>query len=158
MQKITTFLWFDGKAEEAASFYTSLFPDSKILSVTLYGEAGPGPMGTVMTVAFQLAGQEFTALNGGPVYTFTPAISLVVNCETQREVDELWDKLSAGGGEKGQCGWLTDKYGVSWQVVPTVLGKMLQDRDPKKVQRVVQAMLQMKKLDLGQLKQAYEQN
>ncbi len=155
MQKIIPFLWYDKEAEEAANFYVSVFKDSKILSVTRYGEAGPGPKGTVMSVTFRLEGQDFSALNGGPIYKFTPAISLFVNCTTQAEIDELWEKLSAGG-QKGQCGWLTDKYGVSWQVVPTILGEMLNDKDPAKAERVVRAMLQMTKLDLGKLKQAYE--
>ena len=160
MQKISPFLWFDNQAEEAVNFYTSIFKNSKILSVTRYGEAGAKaagrPKGSVMTVVFELGGQEFIALNGGPVFTFSPAISFVVNCETQEEVDELWEKLSEGG-EKEQCGWLKDKYGVSWQIVPTVLGKMMQDKDPKKSEKVMKAMLQMKKLDIKGLKQAYEQ-
>jgi len=156
MKKITPFLWFDGKAEEAMNYYVSIFKNSKVLSVTRYGEEGPGPKGTVMTAAFQLNGQEFTALNGGPQYTFSPAISFVVHCETQQEVDELWEKLSEGG-EKLQCGWLKDKYGLSWQIVPTVLVEMLQDKDPGKSRRVMKAMLQMKKIDIKMLKQAYEQ-
>jgi predicted 3-demethylubiquinone-9 3-methyltransferase (glyoxalase superfamily) len=153
-QKITTFFWFDANAEEAANHYVSIFKNSKILGVARYGEAGPGPKGSVMTVAFQLDGQEFVALNGGPLFKFTEAISLVVNCETQREVDELWSKLSAGGQE-GQCGWLKDKFGLSWQIVPSVMGKMMQDKDPKKSKRVMEAMLQMKKLDIARLEQAY---
>ncbi len=156
MQKITPFLWFDGKAEEAANFYVSIFKNSKVLSVHSYGEEGPGPKGTVMSVTFQLDGQEFYALNGGPQYTFTPAVSFFVSCETQQEVDELWEKLSKGGA-KQRCGWLTDKFGLSWQVIPTILGKLLQDKDPKKAGRVMKAMLQMDKLDIGRLKQAYEQ-
>jgi len=160
MQKIAPFLWFDDKAEEAAKFYTSIFKDSKILSITRYGEEGAKaagrPKGSVMTVVFELQGQEFIALNGGPVFTFSPAISFVVNCKTQKEVDELWEKLSEGG-EKGQCGWLKDKYGVSWQIVPTVLGEMLQDKDPKKSRGVMEAMLQMDKIDIKTLKQAYEE-
>ena len=155
MQKITTFLWFDGQAETAANFYVSIFKDSKITGVTRYGDAGPGPKGSVMTVAFQLDGQEFVALNGGPEFKFTEAISLVVNCESQREVDEMWDKLTAGG-KPGQCGWLKDKFGLSWQVTPTALGKMLQDKYPARSRRVMEAVLQMTKLDLGRLKQAYE--
>ena len=159
MQKIAPFLWFDDKAEEAAKFYTSIFKNSKILSITRYGEEGAKaagrPKGSVMTVVFKLQGQEFIALNGGPVFTFSPAISFVVNCKTQKEVDELWEKLSEGG-EKGQCGWLKDKYGVSWQIVPTVLGEMLQDKDPKKSRRVMEAMLKMEKIDIKTLKQAYE--
>ena len=156
MQKITPFLWFDDKAEEAMNFYISIFRNSKIGSVTRYGEAGPGPKGTVMTATFQLDGQEFIALNGGPHFKFTEAISFSVNCETQEEVDELWEKLSEGG-EKGRCGWLKDKYGLSWQVNPTVLGEMLQDKDPEKSKRVIEAMLQMDKIDIKSLKQAYDQ-
>jgi len=160
MQKITPFLWFDNQAEEAVKFYTSIFKNPKIKSVTRYGEAGAEvsgrPKGTVMTVTFEVEGQEFIALNGGPHFKFTEAISFVVNCETQDEVDELWKKLSEGG-EKGQCGWLKDKYGVSWQIVPTVLGEMLQDKDPKKSGKVMEALLQMGKIDIKTLKQAYEQ-
>jgi len=154
MQKITPFLWFDGKAEEAMNFYVAIFKNSKILSVTRYGEAGPGPKGTVMTAKFELDGQAFVALNGGPQFTFTEAISFVVNCETQQEVDELWEKLSEGG-QKSRCGWLKDKYGLSWQVVPTALVEMLQDKDPKKSNRVMQAMLQMDKIDIETLRRAY---
>jgi predicted 3-demethylubiquinone-9 3-methyltransferase (glyoxalase superfamily) len=156
MQKITPFLWFDDKAEEAMNFYVSIFKNSKIGSVARYGEAGPGPKGTVMTAVFELNGQEFIALNGGPHFKFTEAISFVVNCETQEEVDEFWEKLSEGG-EKSRCGWLKDKYGLSWQVVPNVLGKLMQDKDPEKSKRVMEAMLQMDKLDIKTLKQAYEQ-
>ncbi|HEV8720250.1 MAG TPA: VOC family protein [Candidatus Binatia bacterium] len=160
MQKITPFLWFDEKAEEAASFYTSIFKNSQIVSIARYGDAGAEvsgrPKGTVMTVAFQLDGQEFVALNGGPLFKFTEAISFVVNCQTQDEVDEYWKKLSDGGQEV-QCGWLKDKYGLSWQVVPTILGEMLSDPDPKKAERVMKAMLQMKKINIKGLKQAYEQ-
>jgi predicted 3-demethylubiquinone-9 3-methyltransferase (glyoxalase superfamily) len=159
MQKITPFLWFDNQAEEAVNFYTSIFKNSKIKSVARYGEEGAEasgrPKGTVMTVTFELKGQEFTALNGGPHFKFTEAISFVVNCESQDEVDELWEKLSEGG-EKQQCGWLKDKYGVSWQIVPTVLGEMLQDKDPKKSERVMKALLQMDKIDIKTLEQAYE--
>jgi predicted 3-demethylubiquinone-9 3-methyltransferase (glyoxalase superfamily) len=155
MQKITPFLWFDGKAEEAKNFYVSIFKDSKVLSVTRYGEGGPGATGTVMTAAFQLDGQELIALNGGPQFHFTEAISFSVNCETQEEVDEFWEKLSEGGA-KSRCGWLKDKYGLSWQVNPTVLGEMLQDKDPEKAKRVMEAMLQMDKIDIKTLKQAYE--
>jgi predicted 3-demethylubiquinone-9 3-methyltransferase (glyoxalase superfamily) len=154
-QKITPFLWFDSQAEEAARFYTSIFEHSEIGSIARYGEQGPGPEGTAMTVSFRLDGQEFMALNGGPQFKFTEAISFLVNCETQEEVDELWEKLSAGG-EEGQCGWLKDKYGVSWQIVPTVLGEMLQDKDPEKAKRVMEAMLQMNKIDIEALKRAYE--
>jgi predicted 3-demethylubiquinone-9 3-methyltransferase (glyoxalase superfamily) len=155
MQKITPFLWFDGKAEEAMNFYTSIFQNSKIGNVVRYGEAGPGPKGTVMTATFRLDGQEFIALNGGPQFKFTEAISFWVNCETQEEIDEMWEKLSAGG-EKGRCGWLKDKYGLSWQIVPPVLGEMLGDKDPEKSKRVMMAMLQMDKIDIKTLKQAYE--
>jgi len=147
MQKITPFLWFDSQAEEAANFYTSIFKNSKLGTVSRYGEAGPGPNGTVMLVTFQLEGEEFIALNGGPLFKFTEAISLSVNCQTQEEVDELWEKLSAGG-EKGRCGWLKDKYGLSWQINPTVLGEMLNDKDPGKSNRVMRAMLQMDKIDI----------
>jgi predicted 3-demethylubiquinone-9 3-methyltransferase (glyoxalase superfamily) len=156
MQKIVPFLWFDGKAEEAMNFYASIFKNSKIGEVTRYGKAGPGPEGTVMSATFQLEGQQFYALNGGPHFTFTPAISFFVNCETQQEVDELWQKLSEGG-EIQQCGWLRDKYGLSWQIIPTILGKLLKDKDAAKAQRVMQAMLQMKKIDIARLKQAYDQ-
>jgi len=159
MQKITPFLWFDDKAEEAVRFYTSIFKNSKILSATRYEEEGAKaagrPKGSVMTILFTLEGQEFIALNGGPVFTFSPAISFVVNCKTQKEIDRLWEKLSEGG-EKDRCGWLKDKYGVSWQIVPTVLGKMLQDKDPKKSRRVMEAILKMNKIDLATLRQAYE--
>ena len=156
MQKITPFLWFDGKAEEAMDFYVSIFKNSKKGHVTRSGEGGPGPKGTVMSVTFQLDGQEFMALNGGPHFTFSPAISFFVNCKTQEEVDELWEKLSEGG-EKSQCGWLKDKYGLSWQIIPSALGEMLGDADPERSRRVMQAMLQMKKIDIDGLKQAYEQ-
>ena len=145
---------FDGKAEEAANFYTSIFKNSKVLNVARYGEAGPGPKGTVMTVTFQLEGQQFTALNGGPHYTFSPAISFFVNCETQAEVDGLWEKLTAGGREV-QCGWLQDKFGVSWQIIPRALMELMQDKDPVKSQRVFKAMLQMTKIDIEGLKRAY---
>jgi len=155
MQKITPFLWFDDKAEEAANFYTSIFKNSKIVSISRYGEAGPRPEGMVMTVTFRLDGQEFTALNGGPEFKFTEAISFFVNCETQEEVDELWGKLSEGGEEE-QCGWLKDKYGLSWQIIPSALMEMLQDKDAEKSRRVMEAMLQMQKIDIKALKQAYE--
>jgi predicted 3-demethylubiquinone-9 3-methyltransferase (glyoxalase superfamily) len=153
-QKITTFLCFDGNAEEAAKHYTSIFNNSKVLSVARYGEAGPGPKGSVMIVTFQLEGQEFIALNGGPQFKFTEAISLSVSCETQKEVDELWSKLTAGG-EESKCGWLKDKFGLSWQIVPSVLPEMIQDKDPERSKRVMQAMMQMKKLDIAQLERAY---
>ena len=155
MQKITPFLWFDGNAEEAINFYVAIFKNSKILSVARYGNAGPGPKGTVMTAAFQLDGQEFVALNGGPQFKFTEAISFWVRCETQEEIDEMWEKLSAGGA-KSRCGWLKDKYGVSWQVVPPILGEMLQDKDAEKSQRVMAAMMQMDKIDISLLRKAYE--
>jgi predicted 3-demethylubiquinone-9 3-methyltransferase (glyoxalase superfamily) len=156
MQKITPYLWFDSQAEEAANFYVSIFNNSKILNISRYGEAGPGPAGTVLTVSFQLEGQEFTALNGGPAFKFTEAISFFVDCKSQEEVDELWEKLTAGG-EEGPCGWLKDKFGLSWQIVPTVLIEMLNDPDPEKARRATEAMLQMKKIDIPTLEQAYEQ-
>ena len=156
MQKITPFLWFDGNAEEAVNFYVSVFKNSKVLRLTRYGDAGPGPKGTVMSATFQLEGQEFFALNGGPQFTFTPAISFFVNCEIQDEVDDLWDKLSAGG-EKQRCGWLKDKYGVSWQIIPSALGKMLQDKDAGNSKKALEAMLQMEKIDIKTLEQAYRQ-
>ncbi len=156
MQKITPFLWFDDQAEEAVNFYTSIFKNSKITNVSRYGEAGPGKSGSVMTASFELDGQQFTALNGGPEYKFTPAISFYVNCEDQAEVDELWEKLSAGG-EPGPCGWLTDKFGVSWQSVPTALGKLLGDPDPVKAQRVMGAVLNMSKIDIAGLQRACAQ-
>jgi predicted 3-demethylubiquinone-9 3-methyltransferase (glyoxalase superfamily) len=159
--RITPFLWFDDQAEEAARFYTAIFPDSKITAVSRYGEAGQEihgrPPGSVMVVAFELDGQPFTALNGGPAFKFNEAISLVVNCEAQQEVDHYWDKLTAGGDPMAQqCGWLKDRYGVSWQIVPTVIPKYLSDPDPKRSNRVMQALLQMKKLDIAQLQRAYE--
>jgi predicted 3-demethylubiquinone-9 3-methyltransferase (glyoxalase superfamily) len=156
MQKIVTFLWFEDKAEEAVNFYTSLFKDSKIVNTMRYGEAGPGPAGSVLTVDFQLNGQDFVALNGGPQFKFTEAISLLVNCEDQEEVDYLWQKLTADGGEESQCGWLKDKYGLSWQIVPTILNEMLSDPDPGKSGRAMQAMLQMHKIDIPTIKRAYE--
>ena len=156
-QKITPFLWFDHQAEEAATFYTSVFKNSKIEIVTRYGDAGPGPKGCVMTIAFELDGQKFVALNGGPQYQFNPAISFVVNCEGQEEVDHYWEKLTTGGKEI-QCGWLVDKYGVSWQIVPKALVDMLRDKDPVRSQRVMKAMFQMKKIDIAGLKQAYDQS
>ncbi|SRR5579884_211400 len=156
MQRITPFLWFDREAEEAMSFYTSVFRNSRIVSVNRYGEAGPGPKGTVMTGTFELEGQRFMALNGGPQFTFTGAISFLVSCETQDEADRLWERLSEGG-EKGRCGWLKDKFGVSWQIVPTVLGEMLADTDAGRSQRVMRAMLQMDKIDIEALRRAYEQ-
>ena len=161
MPKITPFLWFNTQAEEAVKFYTSIFKNSKTGAVSRYGEEGAKmsgiPAGAVMTVAFQLDGQDFIALNGGPHFKFTEAVSFVVNCETQEEVDEFWEKLSAGG-EKSRCGWLKDKFGLSWQIVPTALGKMMQDKDGAKSKRVMQALMQMDKLDIQRLKQAYEQS
>ena len=155
MQKIMPFLWFDGKAEEAMKFYVSIFKNSKVLGVSRYGEAGPGPKGSAMTVRFELDGQEFIGLNGGPQFKFTEAVSFSVDCKTQKEVDELWEKLSEGG-EQGPCGWLKDKYGLSWQIVPSILGKLLGDKDPAKANRVMKAMLQMKKLDIAGLQKAYD--
>jgi predicted 3-demethylubiquinone-9 3-methyltransferase (glyoxalase superfamily) len=152
MQKITTFLWFDSQAEEAANFYISVFKDGKITKVSRYGDAGPGPAGSVLVVGFELAGQEFQALNGGPHFKFTEAISLVVNCKDQAEVDEFWEKLSEGG-TKSQCGWLKDKYGLSWQVVPTILPQLLQG-EPKRANRVMQALMKMTKLDIKTLQDA----
>ncbi|HUS10445.1 MAG TPA: VOC family protein [Pyrinomonadaceae bacterium] len=152
-QKITTFLWFNNNAEEAVNFYVSIFKNSRILNTTRYGETGPGPKGTVMTIAFQLDGQEFTALNGGPQFKFTEAISLVVHCQTQEEVDYFWEKLSEGG-EKIECGWLKDKFGLAWQIVPDVLLDLLEQGDEKKAERVMKAVMQMKKLDIQGLKQA----
>ena len=156
MLKITPFLWFNDQAEEAIHFYTSIFKNSKVGNITRYGADGPGSPGKVMTAAFQLEGQEIMALNGGPEFHFTEAISFFVTCETQAEVDELWQKLSAGGEEE-PCGWLKDKYGLSWQIVPTALGELLGDKDPQKAQRAMQAMLQMKKLDIEKLRTAAAQ-
>jgi predicted 3-demethylubiquinone-9 3-methyltransferase (glyoxalase superfamily) len=149
MQKITPFLWFDTQAEEAMNFYVSIFKNSKLVRVSRYGDAGPGPKGTVMVGVFELEGQQFMALNGGPQFKFTEAISLLVNCETQAEVDDLWNKLLAGGGAPGQCGWLKDKFGLSWQIVPTALGELMADKDPSKSKRVMEAMLQMTKIDIA---------
>jgi len=154
MQKISPFLWFDNNAEQAAQFYTSIFNNSRILSVMRFGDAGPGPKGAVMGIAFELEGREFKALNGGPVFTFTPAISLFVDCETQEEVDKLWARLGEGG-EPQRCGWIKDKFGVSWQIVPVALGKMLQDSDTEKSSRVMRAMIGMIKLDIAWLERAY---
>ena len=155
MQKITPFLWFDNQAEEAVNFCTGIFGNSKILEIARYGEAGPGPAGSVMTVSFQIEGQNFVALNGGPVYNFTPAISFVVNCKTQEDVDRLWERLTAEGGKPVQCGWLIDKYGISWQIVPTRLVELLSDPDQEKISRVMQAMLKMIKIDIAALETAY---
>jgi predicted 3-demethylubiquinone-9 3-methyltransferase (glyoxalase superfamily) len=154
LKKITPFLWFDKEAEEAANFYVSVFPNSKIGSVARYGEAGPGVPGSVMTVEFELNGLRFVALNGGPEFKFTEAVSFVINCETQEEVDDFWAKLS-DGGEEGPCGWLKDRYGLSWQVVPTALMELLKDLDPAKTQRVMSAMLQMGKIEIEPLRRAY---
>jgi predicted 3-demethylubiquinone-9 3-methyltransferase (glyoxalase superfamily) len=156
MQKITPFLWFDNNAEEAAQFYTSVFKNSRILTITRYGDAGPGPKGSVMVVSFQLEGQQFTALNGGPRFTFSEAFSFVVSCEDQQEIDDYWNKLTSAGGQESQCGWLKDKFGFSWQIVPTALGKLMSDKDPKKANRVMQALLQMKKIDIATLEEAAE--
>jgi predicted 3-demethylubiquinone-9 3-methyltransferase (glyoxalase superfamily) len=154
MQKITPFLWYDDKAEEAANFYVSIFKNAKIGTIRRYGDAGPGPKGSAMSVEFELDGQPFIALNGGPIFSFSPAISFFVNCETQEEVDELWDKLSAGG-EKQRCSWLKDRYGVSWQIVPSALGELLQDKNPAKSTSVMQAMLKMDKIDIKALREAH---
>ncbi len=153
--KITPFLWFNDNAEEAMNYYVSIFKNSKVLSINRYGDAGPGPSGSVMTATFELDGLQFTALNGGPEFGFTEAISFFVNCDTQQEVDELWDKLCAGG-EASMCGWLKDKYGLSWQIIPKALGEMLGDKDPQKAGRVMKAMFQMQKIDVKKLKEAYD--
>jgi predicted 3-demethylubiquinone-9 3-methyltransferase (glyoxalase superfamily) len=157
MQKISPCLWFDDQAEDAANFYVSIFKKSRIVEVSRYGEAGPKPAGTVLTVAFELEGEEFLALNGGPEFNFTEAVSFTVRCETQEEVDYFWGKLTAGGGEESMCGWLKDKYGLSWQIVPNALPDLLSDPDPEKSNRVMQAMLQMTKIDIQGLRKAYEQ-
>lgn len=153
-QKITPFLWFDTQAEEAANFYISVFKNSRILHVSRYGDAGPGPKGSAMVVNFQLAGQEFTALNGGPHFKFSEAFSFVVNCENQQEIDDYWTKLTAGGGQESMCGWLKDKFGFSWQIIPTELGKLMSN--PQKATRVMEALLKMRKLDVAVLKAAAE--
>jgi predicted 3-demethylubiquinone-9 3-methyltransferase (glyoxalase superfamily) len=161
MQKITPFLWFDDRAEEAAKFYTSVFRDSKVGKILRYSEEtakvsqSGRPPGSVLTIEFEIAGQKFTALNGGPQFKFNESISFVVNCETQEEVDHYWEKLTADGGEESACGWLKDKFGVSWQITPTVLIEMLQDKDPEKSERVMNAMLQMQKIDIKTLRKAY---
>jgi len=155
MQKITPFLWFDDNAEEAVAFYTSIFEKSRTVSVSRYGDAGPGPKGRVMVMKFEIEGQEFVALNGGPQFHFTEAVSFVVNCKDQKDVDDYWDRLSAGG-QTSQCGWLKDRFGLSWQIVPDALGKMLGDKDPAKAQRVMKAMLRMTKIDIEELKAAYD--
>jgi predicted 3-demethylubiquinone-9 3-methyltransferase (glyoxalase superfamily) len=156
MQKITPFLWFDTNAEEAAQFYASIFKNSKVLSVSRYGDAGPGPKGTAMVVSFQLEGQQFTALNGGPQFKFSEAFSFVVNCDNQQEIDYYWNKLTSDGGHESQCGWLKDRFGFSWQIVPTALAKLMTDTDPKRASRVMQALRQMKKLDIAALEEAAE--
>lgn len=155
MQKSRPCLWFDDNAEEAVNFYTSVFKNSKVLDTVRFGEAGPGTPGSVLTMTFELEGQEFMALNGGPAFKFSEAISLSVDCKSQEEVDELWAKLTAGAGEESECGWLKDKFGLSWQIVPTVLGEMLNDKDPEKSKRVMEAMLKMKKIDIEGLRKAY---
>lgn len=155
MQKITPFLWFDDKAEEAANFYVSIFPNSKILDVARYSEAGPAPAGSVMTVTFSLDGQELIALNGGPHYKLSHAVSLFVSCETQEEVDVQWEKLLAGGGTPSQCGWLVDRYGLSWQIIPRVLLELMQDKDPARAKRVAEAMFKMIKIDIAALRKAH---
>jgi predicted 3-demethylubiquinone-9 3-methyltransferase (glyoxalase superfamily) len=156
MQKITPFLWFDNQAEEAMNFYTSIFKNSEVKTVSRYGDAGPGPKGTVMVAKFELEGQEFMALNGGPRFKFTQAISFVVNCTSQEEVDALWEKLLAGGGAEDACGWLRDRYGLSWQIIPTALGEMMSDPDKQKAGRAMQAMLKMKKIDIAEMRRAFE--
>jgi predicted 3-demethylubiquinone-9 3-methyltransferase (glyoxalase superfamily) len=158
MQKITPFLWFDGNAEEAVNYYVSIFDNSRITSTTRYGAAGPGPSGSVMTIAFELEGQPFVALNGGPLFKFNEAVSFVVQCESQDEVDAFWEKLSAGGGQKGRCGWLKDKFGLSWQVVPSAMIALVSDGDAVKTQRVMAAMMQMDKIDIARLVQASERS
>ena len=155
MRPISPFLWFDTQAEDAAKHYVSIFSNSKILKVSRYGDAGPGPKGSVLTVTFDLDGQRFTALNGGPRFKFTEAISFVIDCKTQEEVDHFWSKLSAGG-EESQCGWLKDKFGLSWQVIPTVLGELITDPDPAKSKRAMEAMLKMKKIDIAALRKAHD--
>lgn len=157
MQLITPFLWFDNNAEEAMNFYVSIFKNSKVGRVTRYGEAGPGPAGTVMTVEFELDGQEFVGLNGGPHFKFTEAVSFTVRCETQEEIDYYWDKLSEGG-QTSRCGWLKDKFGLSWQVEPRILGDLMADKDPEKAKRVMEAMLKMDKIDIEPIRRAYEGN
>ncbi len=156
MQKITPFLWYDNNAEEAVNLYTSVFKNSKIKKVSRYGDTGPGPKGSVMVINFEIEGQDFSAINGGPTFKFTPAISLMVNCKTQDEVDELWKKLSAGG-RTDQCGWLQDKFGLSWQITPSILGEMIADKDQVKSNRVMAAMMKMTRIDIKKLQEAYDQ-
>jgi predicted 3-demethylubiquinone-9 3-methyltransferase (glyoxalase superfamily) len=155
VQKITPFLWFDDRLEDAVNFYTSVFPNAKVTNISRYGDAGPLPAGTIMTATFELEGQEFMALNGGPEFTFNEAVSFFVKCENQAEIDSLWNKLTADGGSEQPCGWLKDKFGLSWQIIPNALGQYLGDPDPAKAQRVMQAMLQMKKIDVAALEKAY---
>lgn len=155
--KITPFLWFDNTLEEAVNFYTSVFKNSKVVNMSRYGEGAPLPAGTVMAATFELEGQEFQALNGGPMFRFTEAISFFVKCETQEEIDDLWEKLTADGGQESRCGWLKDKYGLSWQIVPPILGEMLRANDPQKASRVMMAMLKMGKIEISKLKEAYNQ-
>jgi len=155
--KITPFLWFDNNLEEAINFYTAIFKNSKIVSMSRYGDSGPGPKGSVMGATFELEGQELQALNGGPYFKFTEAISLFVKCETQEEIDDLWEKLTADGGSKSRCGWLKDKFGLSWQIIPPILGELLRDKDPQKANRVMAAMMKMDKIDIKKLKGAYDQ-
>ena len=157
IQKITPYLWFDNQAEEAAHFYTSIFNNSKVGDIQRYGEGGPGEPGSAMIVTFELEGQQFVALNGGPQYKFSEAISFFVSCETQKEVDHFWQKLNSAGGEEGPCGWLKDRYGVSWQIIPTALTELMSDPNPEKAGKVMQAMLQMSKIDIAGLRRAYEQ-
>jgi predicted 3-demethylubiquinone-9 3-methyltransferase (glyoxalase superfamily) len=157
MPKITPFLWYDNQAEDAATLYTSIFPNSRITRVTRYGESGPGPAGSAMTVVFELDGQEFIALNGGPIFEFTEAVSFSIDCSSQEEVDHYWERLSEGG-EESQCGWLKDRFGLSWQVNPRVLGDMLSDPDPARARRVMEAMLRMKKIEIAELRRAYEED
>jgi predicted 3-demethylubiquinone-9 3-methyltransferase (glyoxalase superfamily) len=156
MPKISPFLWFDSQAEEAADLYVSVFPNSRIIKISRYGEAGPGPKGSVMIVQFELDGQQIVALNGGPQFQFTEAISLSVDCKTEEEVDRYWTMLSGNGGSEGPCGWLKDRFGLSWQIVPTILPQMLSDPDPQKAKRVMEAMMKMKKIEIPALKKAYE--
>ncbi|GAA2624314.1 VOC family protein [Actinomadura fulvescens] len=155
MQKITTYLWFDDQAEEAVALYTSVFKDSRITDVQRFGDAGPGPKGSVMVMRFELAGQEFIALNGGPEFTFNESVSLYVDCTSQQEVDELWEKLTADGGQEGPCGWLKDRFGLSWQIIPRILTDLLADKDPARSERVMKAMFTMKKIDIQALQAAY---
>ncbi|MFT3824313.1 MAG: VOC family protein [Chitinophagaceae bacterium] len=155
MQKIVPFLWFNNNLEEAINFYTSIFDNAKVINISRMGEGGPAPKGTVFSAVFQLEGQEFYGLNGGPLFTFNEAVSFFVKCDTQEEIDDKWAKLTADGGQESRCGWLKDKFGLSWQIVPPILGEYLQDKDPKKAAKVMQAMMQMGKIDIQGLKEAY---